>query len=139
MLVHESVCYSNQLQLQRFTQLCTHMPTEKQHVTCSNGTQIAFDVLSLDIGSRTLGTLSVPGVHQHAITTRPINGNSSKSPATIQHNTMRRLTIGTAVWFLPELLAKLEKAEAAMLTADRSSNSEPVKVQQLPFPCMCVY
>lgn len=34
---------------------------------------MGYDILGINIGSRTLGTYTVKGVHDHALTTRPID------------------------------------------------------------------
>jgi len=41
-------------------------------VRLEEGDEVPYDVVSVDIGSRTLGT-DAPGVQEYAITTRPIN------------------------------------------------------------------
>lgn len=38
-----------------------------------NGDKLAYDVLALNIGSKTKDTLGVKGVWENAMTTRPIN------------------------------------------------------------------
>ena len=38
-----------------------------------DGTEVKYDILSVNIGSRTLGTQTVPGVWDHSLTTRPVN------------------------------------------------------------------
>ena len=47
--------------------------TAKQTVLLAGGEEVHFDAVSLDIGSRTLGT-NVKGVATFTVTTRPING-----------------------------------------------------------------
>jgi len=44
-----------------------------RRVVMQNGQSIDYDILSINIGSRTLGTCSVPGVEKWAILTRPMN------------------------------------------------------------------
>jgi len=44
-----------------------------RRVELQSGEVVDFDVLSINVGSRTLGTGSVPGVQQWAILTRPMN------------------------------------------------------------------
>ena len=46
---------------------------EAQEVKCADGSTLSYDALSLDIGSVTRGAASVPGVAEHAISTRPIS------------------------------------------------------------------
>ena len=36
-------------------------------------TELEYDVLSLNVGSKTRGSMNVPGVWENALTTRPIN------------------------------------------------------------------
>ena len=38
-----------------------------------DGTELEYDVLSLNVGSRTRGATTVPGVWENSLTTRPIN------------------------------------------------------------------
>ena len=38
-----------------------------------NGTFVEYDVLALNVGSKTRGTIEVSGVYEHSLTTRPIN------------------------------------------------------------------
>ena len=38
-----------------------------------NGEKLSYDVLALNVGSKTKDTLGVKGVWEHAMTTRPIN------------------------------------------------------------------
>ena len=38
-----------------------------------NGESVDYDVLALNVGSRTLGADEAPGVWEHSLTTRPIN------------------------------------------------------------------
>ena len=38
-----------------------------------SGEEITYDLLSINVGSRTLGSFSVPGVFENALTTRPIS------------------------------------------------------------------
>ena len=42
-------------------------------VEMEGGERIAYDILAINIGSRTLGTVTVPGVEKWAILTRPMN------------------------------------------------------------------
>ena len=44
-----------------------------REVHCADGTTIRYDALSLDIGSCSRGVQAVPGVAEHAISTRPIS------------------------------------------------------------------
>eukprot|EP01016_Furgasonia_blochmanni_P032808 TRINITY_DN3387_c0_g1_i12.p1 TRINITY_DN3387_c0_g1~~TRINITY_DN3387_c0_g1_i12.p1 ORF type:complete len:490 (-),score=107.13 TRINITY_DN3387_c0_g1_i12:362-1831(-) len=47
--------------------------TARNELVLQDDTTIEYDYLSVDIGSRTRGTYAVKGVHESAITTRPIN------------------------------------------------------------------
>lgn len=38
-----------------------------------DGTTLDYDVLSVNVGSKTRGTKTVPGIWEHSLTTRPIN------------------------------------------------------------------
>ena len=38
-----------------------------------DGTELEYDVLALNVGSRTRGTYTTEGVQEHSLTTRPIN------------------------------------------------------------------
>ena len=44
-----------------------------REVHCADGTTLGYDALSLDIGSCSRGAQTVPGVAEHAISTRPIS------------------------------------------------------------------
>ena len=44
-----------------------------REVHCADGTTLRYDALSLDIGSCSRGAQTVPGVAEHAISTRPIS------------------------------------------------------------------
>ena len=45
----------------------------ENRIDFEDGTYIAYDVLALNIGSRTKGTYTIKGVWEHSLTTRPIN------------------------------------------------------------------
>jgi len=49
------------------------MDPKAQTVTLEDGRVLSYDILSINIGSRTLGTESVIGVMEHTIMTRPMN------------------------------------------------------------------
>ena len=51
----------------------TRIDPKAQTVLLDNGQVLKYDILSVNIGSRTLGTSTVPGVLEHAIMTRPMN------------------------------------------------------------------
>ena len=38
-----------------------------------DGSFVEYDILALNVGSKTRGTLDVSGVYEHSLTTRPIN------------------------------------------------------------------
>ena len=42
-------------------------------VILENGTEVPYDILALNVGSRTRGIETLKGVHEYALTTRPIN------------------------------------------------------------------
>lgn len=42
-------------------------------IRCSDGSWVEYDVLVINVGSRTRHTQKVPGVWEHSLTTRPIN------------------------------------------------------------------
>ena len=42
-------------------------------LTLESGQQVDYDILALDVGSKTKQSFSTPGVLEHALTTRPIN------------------------------------------------------------------
>lgn len=49
------------------------MDPKNQTITLDNGQTLKYDILSINIGSRTFGTASIPGALEHAIMTRPMN------------------------------------------------------------------
>jgi NADH dehydrogenase FAD-containing subunit len=51
----------------------TRIDPDAQKVYLDDGREIAYDVLSINIGSRTYGTSAVLGIIEHAILTRPMN------------------------------------------------------------------
>ena len=53
----------------------TKIDAEKNLIHFENNLSINYDLLVVNIGSRTLGKFSVKGVHEHTICTRPINSN----------------------------------------------------------------
>lgn len=55
-----------------------------QTVTLEDGQVLKYDILSVNIGSRTLGTSTVPGALEYAIMTRPMNTFLEKLVATEQ-------------------------------------------------------
>lgn len=61
-------------------------------LTLASGSQLPFDILSVNVGSRTHGTDTVPGVLQFAILTRPLNVFLSK----LQHREEQLLAEGVA-------------------------------------------
>ena len=42
-------------------------------IILEDGTEVKYDILSINVGSRTLGTQTVPGVWEYSLTTRPVN------------------------------------------------------------------
>ena len=42
-------------------------------ILLENGVTISYDVLVVNVGSRTQGSYSIPGVWENSLTTRPIN------------------------------------------------------------------
>mgnify|MGYP001580299268 CR=1 FL=1 len=42
-------------------------------IVLDDGTTMNYDVLAVNVGSRTKGASSLPGVWEHSLTTRPIN------------------------------------------------------------------
>ena len=52
----------------------TTLNPENRTLQLSNGSQLTYDYLVLDIGSRSKGTDSVPGVRQYSLMTRPLQG-----------------------------------------------------------------
>lgn len=46
---------------------------DQNKIQLSDGTLLDFDVLIINVGSRTSGTEQVPGVYEHSLSTRPIN------------------------------------------------------------------
>lgn len=51
----------------------TEVDPKAQTVTLEDGRVFSYDILSINVGSRTLGTESVRGVLEHTIMTRPMN------------------------------------------------------------------
>lgn len=51
----------------------TQIDPKAQTVTLEDGQVLRYDVLSVNIGSRTLGTSTIPGAMEQAIMTRPMN------------------------------------------------------------------
>lgn len=51
----------------------TKIEANKNTVHLKNGETVTYDVLAINIGSRTKGTAQVPGIWEHSLTTRPIN------------------------------------------------------------------
>ena len=51
----------------------TRVEGNKNLVHLEDGTTVEYDVLALDVGSRTRGTYTMPGVQDKSLTTRPIN------------------------------------------------------------------
>lgn len=46
---------------------------KKNKIECEDGTMIDYDVLAINIGSKTRNTFDMPGVEKYSLTTRPIN------------------------------------------------------------------
>mmetsp|Transcript_2750 Transcript_2750/g.2593 ORF Transcript_2750/g.2593 Transcript_2750/m.2593 type:complete len:112 (+) Transcript_2750:191-526(+) len=46
---------------------------KENKIVFEDGTSLDYDILSLNVGSKTRGTVSVPGIWEHSLTTRPIN------------------------------------------------------------------
>jgi selenide,water dikinase len=61
-------------------------------ISLASGSQLPFDILAVNVGSRTHGTGSKPGLVQHAILTRPLNVFLAK----LQHCEEQLLTEGVA-------------------------------------------
>ena len=81
-------------------------------VHLQDGQSIHYDILSVNIGSRTLGTASVPGVEQWAILTRPLNVFTAKlalieSKLQTQTDPIRILVVGSGISGI-ELLSSLK-------------------------------
>jgi len=51
----------------------TKIEGDANKIHCSNGQVIDYDVLAVNVGSKTKHTNNVKGVWEHALTTRPIN------------------------------------------------------------------
>ena len=49
------------------------MVGKENRIELTDGTSLEYDALILNIGSKTQGTKTVPGIWEHAMTTRPIN------------------------------------------------------------------
>ena len=45
----------------------------ESRIELSDGTSLKYDALILNVGSKTFGTKTIPGVSEYALTTRPIN------------------------------------------------------------------
>ena len=46
---------------------------KENRIELTDGTSLDYDALILNIGSKTFGTKTIPGIWEHALTTRPIN------------------------------------------------------------------
>ena len=62
----------------------TRVDPKARTVTLDSGEVLKYDILSVNVGSRTLGTLTVPGALEYAIMTRPMNTFLDKLKATEQ-------------------------------------------------------
>ncbi len=51
----------------------TKIDATSNMIYLQNGSTVNYDILGINIGSRTLGTYSIKGVHDYALTTRPID------------------------------------------------------------------
>ena len=51
----------------------TKIDAEKNTIHFEDGEDMSYDVLGVNVGSRTRGANDVPGVWQNSLTTRPIN------------------------------------------------------------------
>ena len=76
-------------------------PTARQ-VVLQDGRTIEYDILSINIGSRTLGTSTIPGVGKWAILTRPMNVFIEKLTAleeqlTSKQGAIQLLVVGSGV------------------------------------------
>ena len=94
-------------------------PTNR-HIHMQDGQVIEYDLLSINIGSRTLGTESVPGVQQYAILTRPINVFATKLADIESHletktDPIRLIVVGSGVSGI-ELLCSLKHRLARKFT-----------------------
>ena len=68
----------------------------KNLIKFENDSSLAYDVLILNVGSRTLGTKSIPGIWEHSLTTRPINNLLPKIEK-IEESLMKRGIIPNVV------------------------------------------
>lgn len=46
---------------------------KENKIICEDGTEISYDYLCINVGSRTRGANDTPGVWENSLTTRPIN------------------------------------------------------------------
>ena len=49
------------------------MKANENKLLLEDGTEVEYDVLGLNVGSKTRGAKTVEGVWEHSLTTRPIN------------------------------------------------------------------
>jgi selenide,water dikinase len=62
----------------------THVDPETHSIQCEDGSALSYDLASLDVGSTVAGA-ELPGVREHAISTRPIAGLVSSAEALLRH------------------------------------------------------
>lgn len=51
----------------------TKIIADENKIELADGTTVDYDVLAINVGSKTKGTDSIPGVYEHSLTTRPID------------------------------------------------------------------
>lgn len=52
----------------------SHLRLDRKVVELESHQEISYDILSINIGSITKSTASIPGVQEHTLKTRPISG-----------------------------------------------------------------
>eukprot|EP00742_Colponemidia_sp_Colp-10_P009664 GILJ01010563.1.p1 GENE.GILJ01010563.1~~GILJ01010563.1.p1 ORF type:complete len:442 (+),score=56.59 GILJ01010563.1:67-1392(+) len=72
----KALCEDSNCQL--LTQRVVEIDHRQKRVRLADGSSIPYDIVALNIGSRTRGDDVVPGVKEYAITTRPINALLAK-------------------------------------------------------------
>lgn len=51
----------------------TKIKADRNEVELADGSRLGYDVLAINVGSKTKGTHDVPGVDKYSLTTRPID------------------------------------------------------------------